>query len=178
MGRNVWPISLPSLPPHTRPFPTPQRQKAGVGGQGEGEGWNHSSFVNELQEKMYCTHQRVSTSSFLKMFLLFIVWEFAMYLEHISPPPTPARPPPFYPLNFVFFISWWIGRTMEKGTCKGFIGARIRGACENAVFKPAWGKKHVEHFSETLTNAFAQVQLNGANTSHQALTLSSMSRDE
>lgn len=30
-----------------------------------------------------------------------------------------------------------MGRTMEGGTHKGFMGARIKGACENVVTKPA-----------------------------------------
>ena len=54
-----------------------------------------------------------------------------------------------------------MGRTMEGGTWKGFMGARIKRACENAVTKPAGGKRNMWNTSdETLTNASAQVQLN------------------
>lgn len=145
---------------------------------GVGRGWKQSLLWMGFRQR-YTLHTRGFQQVLFAMFLLFIVWESSMFSEHTSSPPNSCQASPhFYPLSFVFFISWWIGRTMEKGTCKGFIGARIRGACENAVSKPAWGKKHVEPFSETLTNAFAQVQLNGANTSRQVLVLSSVSRDE
>lgn len=63
-----------------------------------------------------------------------------------------------------------MGRTMEGGTWKGFMGARIKRACENAVTKLAGGKRNMWNTSnETLTNAYAQVQLNEAHTLYQML---------